>query len=1096
MKRYLSNCRMILLCTLLLGMTDGGTLASTLTLEDIRGRKTEVDAREVTDDPVTFLHLGNHQEYTLPLNRFSDATQSVLEDLVSKGTENTQKRVDSPRVLGTRTDKANHQHSIAWLQKKDLAPQAEDVTFTCATAGTGLTITPQGKVILTRSGKRVSKTESQGWSIYNWTDGTNPRNGTRVALDSMAQIAPNQLLLSSSDRKYHVTVAITANDRYYKFELIHVSNNPQGGLDDDWPGHRVEFDVRVNGQSDDWNFNTIRLNPMSELKGRWNYFIENGVAFKWPYPQWAQTTDRPQPQGAVAVFGFMSDEEHDDILADIWVAEESLPRPNRAKLKSWTRKDVDAWVDECEKFYGTPRRTFSLSPTRKTDHGRGWEFDPHSLFPAADLAAEGGMNSIYLSQHHWQDHNIGKLKPDVFPKGREQGIAWREHCDSLGISLQFHGFSHLIRKPDPDYGWEVVHEDLAKSARGTLLHDVPAEAQGLTILVEPDLEYYLGMKEGMLPFYDINKLPKPQDYNGGLGGTFPPYYEGMSSLIALNKNLYKYTASMTPDNKWKVVLGKGRWGRVSKTPLVEHKKGDAVEFILTNANGNYFLPDSRSDLLVQQAIGYAQLLNDMQTGDGYDGSAWTEDLGSWGLRRFSQEVYERMDHPGGGGSALGIMFFGHFEQQFKRIQKARGDRGGNIPVFLAQPAMPAPSLDDASMGASVSAKGKDIGLRAIHGGLTLDVVKNYGLWKDVGAMLSLWSELKPHLSPEQAKMIGAADDDVFMASETESHWQLTKTRAMRREGIDGNWNVQAERPRIAPRQFFKANGEAITGLKNPYATQGPVVELHVMADMSYSNSENVTLMPRNAADLINPDDAEQTLGLGNDKLTISFDNSQSTEPYECYARQDTVGHWLQSIDMSNSRGVAITIKGDGSGSTLVFSTGGFPRMYAVDIDFVGERTIEIPNGETVNNREGWDIFKCGTITQFDYAKVDRFRLFLHNVPAGKRANIEVTRIEAMQEKRDTGLVDPVLSFNDTKASVTGTIPYNHYLVYSEGASAKVYDPNWHFEKDVPIVVKGKFEAQSGNNDFSVSAPKSPNAWLSSRIKVADINNPIIIQKPK
>ena len=78
MKRYLSNCRMILLCTLLLGMTDGGTLASTLTLEDIRGRKTEVDAREVTDDPVTFLHLGNHQEYTLPLNKLSDATQSAL----------------------------------------------------------------------------------------------------------------------------------------------------------------------------------------------------------------------------------------------------------------------------------------------------------------------------------------------------------------------------------------------------------------------------------------------------------------------------------------------------------------------------------------------------------------------------------------------------------------------------------------------------------------------------------------------------------------------------------------------------------------------------------------------------------------------------------------------------------------------------------------------------------------------------------------------------------------------------------------------------------------------------------------------------------
>jgi hypothetical protein len=467
---------------------------------------------------------------------------------------------------------------------------SEPVTISNKTMS--LTIAPDGKVSLKRldKGKVVSNRKSKGWSIYNWWEtekkrGRIVKDGSRYALDNMAMIGPNKLLLWSSKKHFEVKVAITPKARYFKFELLHVSNNPKtGGLDDDWPGHRVEFDIRTDPQKDKWKLNTIRLNPMSELGHRWNYFIENGIIFKWPYPQWAQTEDRPQPQGIVGVFGFTSDKEHDDILADIWVAEPSPPRPNRANLKSWTRKDVDAWVDECEKFYGTPLRTFNLSPIRKIDHGRGWEFAPDSLFPAADLAAAGGMNSIYLSQHHWQDHNIGKLKPAVFPKGREQGIAWRKHCDSLGIRLQFHGFSHLIRKPDPNYGWGVVHQDLARSARGALLQDVPAEAQGLTILVEPDLDYHLGMKKGMLPFYDINKLPKPRDYNGGLGGTFPPYYEGLASLISLNKNLYKYTVSLTPDNKWKIVLGKGRWGRVSKTPLVDHKKGDTVEFILTNGN--------------------------------------------------------------------------------------------------------------------------------------------------------------------------------------------------------------------------------------------------------------------------------------------------------------------------------------------------------------------------------------------------------------------------------------------------------------------------------------------------------------------------------
>ena len=969
-----------------------------------------------------------------------------------------------------------------------------------------LTIAPDASVSLKRmdTGKVISNKKSKGWSIYNWWNEEKTKQRPikfikepRFALDNMAKMGTNKIRLWSSDGKYEVQVAITPKDRYFTFELLHVSNNPETGeLDDDWPGHRVEFDLQLDSQKDGWQLSTLRLNPMSELKGRWNSFTSNSSFFSWPYPQWAQTKDRPQPQGLVGVFAFQDDKEHDDILADIWVAEPSLPRPNRANLKSWTRKDVDAWVDECEKFYATPLRTFNFSPIKKTNDGRGWGFAPETLFPAADLAAKGGMNSIYMSQHHWQDNNISQLSPATFPGGREQGIAWRKHCDKLGIRLQFHGFSHLIRKPDPNYGWKVIHKDLAKSARGTLLQDVPAEAQGMTILVEPDWDYHIGMKQGMLPFYNINKLPRPRDYNGAVGGTFPPYYENMASLISLNKNLYKYTVELTPDNKWKIKLAKGRWARPSKTPLVEHKKGDTVDFVLTNANGNYFLPDSRSDLLVQQAIGYAKLLNDMKTIDGYDGSAWTEDLGSWGLRRFSQEVYERMDHPGGGQSAIGIILFGHFEANFKRLKKTMNSRSANIPVFLATSSMLAPSYDDACRGATKGANRKNIGLRAIHSGLSLDIVKNYGLWEEAGAMLNMWSELKPHLSEEQAKKIGGSKDGFYVASETDDQWRLTKKCAMLRKGIDGTWNSQPERPGVTPRQFFKANGETLTGLNNPYASQQPEVELHVMADMSNKNTENVSLMPTKTADIINPKKAEQTLSFDNDNLIIAYDNSKSSEPYEYYARNATVGHWERPIDMTNSRGVAITIKGDGSGSTLVFSTDSFPRMYVVDIDFVGERTIEIPSGEVCNNREGWNIFQAGSISQFDYSRVKSFRIFLHKVPAGKKSQIEVSGIVAMSENHTTGLVDPVLNLNGAQVSVQGSIPYNHYLVYKGGAKAKVYGPNWNFVKDLPAAAKGSLIAKHGDNTFSVSAPKSPNTWMSNRIKVKDRENVITIDKPK
>merc|ERR1711983_57392 len=123
-------------------------------------------------------------------------------------------------------------------------------------------------------------------------------------------------------------------------------------------------------------------------------------------------------------------------------------------------------------------------------------------------------------------------------------------------------------------------------------------------------------------------MPNISNSNGGLGANYPPYYESLSSRISLNKNLYKYTATITSDNKWKIALEDDRWSRISTTPLVNHPKGTHVKFILMSSSGNYFIPDSRSNLVVEQAEAYAQLLNDMQTGAGYDGAAMTEDLGS------------------------------------------------------------------------------------------------------------------------------------------------------------------------------------------------------------------------------------------------------------------------------------------------------------------------------------------------------------------------------------------------------------------------------------------------------------------------------------
>lgn len=970
---------------------------------------------------------------------------------------------------------------------------AEPVTF--ANKSMALTIAPDGKVSLNRDGKLVSEPGSSGWSIYHWTTGKSMKDGTRIALDNMAKVGPNELLLWSSEGTFEVKVAITAKDRYFKFELVHVSNDPKtGDLNKDWPGHRVEFDIRTAQQDDGWQLHTLLLNPMSELATRSPFTIEDGVTFCWPYPQWAQTTDRPQPQGAVAVYGFVGDAEHDDILLDVWAAEPSLPRPNRAQLKSWTRADAQAWMARWSFEMRKPVREFSISPNG----------DPRNLYKLTDLAAKDGINRLYLHNFDWQGDSVGLPSREHFPKGVEDVIQWREYCRARGIKIKLHGFGAIFLATDKKYGRTVLPDGLAKSARGTLVSDFAAGQK--TIVVKPDYDFYPGMKPGMPPYM----IPPPWGKaNSGYGATFAPYFETNDNAIRVKNTLYEYTATVTADNLWKIELGKPHPGSAPSAASA----GDAVEFIVMGTKG-WLVPDPRSPMNEEMAKDYAAILNVFQGPSNYDGAGWSEPLGTWGLRKTTQIVYEHMDHPAQSSSSMGIPLFGNFEYQFKAVQSLfDGGRESSMTIVPSEIAMLASSMDDANHSINRGVWSKDMSVRGNHRGISVEDAEEVGIWDEALKAFKLWSEMKPYMSDAQKALIDSRKkrveppfmSDVFVASETADQWQVTRTRIMRREGIDAGWQRIAERPDVGPRQFLKANGESLKDLHNPYASQAPVVELHVMAGMSATAEANLAFMPKKADDIVNPKGVAQPLGFDDGKLTLSFDNTRSNEDYVYYygtARDYPRAHWLlqslghsKTVDMTGSRGLAVTVEGDGSGAVLFVTLGtSFPRVYAIDINFTGRRTIEIPNGEVCNNRYGYDAYK--TITAFGYEKVDRVGAVLHKVPAGKKAEVKILDVQALREDRNTGLIDPGLTLNGIKVVVNGTIPYNHYLVYAGGSNAKVYDANWKFVKDLPVTAEGKLEATHGSNTFSVSAPASPNAWLSSRIKVEDSANRITIQKPK
>jgi hypothetical protein len=287
---------------------------------------------------------------------------------------------------------------------------------------------------------------------------------------------------------------------------------------------------------------------------------------------------------------------------------------------------------------------------------------------------------------------------------------------------------------------------------------------------------------------------------------------------------------------------------------------------------------------------------------------------------------------------------------------------------------------------------------------------------------------------------------------------------MLRDGIDAPWQLMTESGPISPHQFMQV-GDTLDSLTNPYTAQTPQIELLVLPGMTATNPDNISLLPDGSV------------------------NITSTQPIYNW-------HPSSALNMGTNRVVAITVTGDGSGSDLVFNIGGngsFPpiggRYYAVTVNFTGTETIEIPNGEVEWNRAtntGYGYPQSQNIGTFSYANagsIGSFSLFLGYVPSGASPNIQVSSLQAMQEDQTTGLVNPTLTLNGESVSISGTIPYNDYVVYSGGSTASVYDANWNFLETLPAS-GSTLTADNGLNSFSVSAPDSPNAWMAVRVKVS------------
>lgn len=956
-----------------------------------------------------------------------------------------------------------------------------DSTF--STTDFSLTLGSDGKV--SSAVRTVDQTElvpyngsGEGWYLHQ------PENGLLDNL-SMTDLGNDRLqFTSASDPDLLVVVKVTEESRYLKFEIESVSNTGQPGVLDEgtglyseWAPNTVGFQMLTSITGG--NFHFFALDYMTST---YDHSTKDDVC--WDFLEFSQNGN--EPMGAVAVFYAQSDAEYDDILLDIWGNEPSLPIPNRAANTNWDRAAAQAWLNQWKADFADTSAMFFFMDGQSEPVG--------DLYQAVDVAANLGVNTMYLFPDVWrgeyipyQQSNAG-LNPNLFPNGLSDLQALRQYMADKGVGLDFHYTAGLIGRLDPDYGASNLHPHLATWGTGSLVNSTSIGATTMDVQVPSGFiaaelspwnsylvpHYYPYIPDGSIGVIDMrvgDELLRWQNLNWTSADSFQ-----LTGVDDYETELAG--AGQTHASQQEVTFYYSPWGAL--------------------------VPDPTKPLFATIAEDYAALLNAADiTEVQYDAqNAHYVPWGLWGYDKFAQLIYEALDHPTTSGDGFGWASWAHMEYNFKQVYQVTRPTQINQagPIELSKPSVAATRLDEANFlwAKTVGLNSPYISVTDGLMGVTLNEIFGHGQWSDYAESRKLWAAARPYFSqaqrdrmvPELPVESGVAPlshlrgDETFRIENGGTDVKVYPTQVMRRPGLDSNWFINQEQGAISPRQYIQT-GETVS-LSNEYANQTPVIELRVLPEMSQGNLDNIDLMPA-YSDISLPTSGAQAVSNVGGAIEIAVDNSAASSDYWSAAGITESAFWRgvhlgnRFVDMEYARGVAMTVEGDNSGAELVFTAG--YRDYVVTIDFTGTKTIEIPNGEASRYKSGFG-FRFDTSKPTDYSTVSSFRLYLGYVPSGVSSAVKVHAIEAMDEDRSIGLVNPVLSLNTQSVSISGTIPDDCYLSYEGGATASVYDADWNFIETLGVTGSG-LQATAGLNDFSVSTATSSNIWLETRLVVED-----------
>jgi hypothetical protein len=409
-------------------------------------------------------------------------------------------------------------------------------------------------------------------------------------------------------------------------------------------------------------------------------------------------------------------------------------------------------------------------------------------------------------------------------------------------------------------------------------------------------------------------------------------------------------------------------------------------------------------------------------------------------------------------------------------------------------------------------------------GVSAAMLKQHGLTDQLIDVLLSWKKAIRLLNDEQRAMIdrsftGApgrmpeysrhpASEIVWTVRCAQDAYELVPVRVLRRTYRDILWQHGQEHGALSPRQFVKP-GESVV-LQNPDREQTPHFILKIL--WGFDAQRTAKPVPRGSGGpglfsgeaeffvagnhepfktagpdepnlLLQPAKAELSIPDGGhietvveevagDVLRLRAENPDGQERWET----TRLPEWKISADLRAHRGIGLRVTGDGSGAILLIQIPG--RDYIVPIDFVGSRTIEIPNGEVAwaDVRWGWRMeTKCTR-----YGQVDRVRIGFGYLPANSRAEVTVENLMALTEI-SAELKQPVIRAGNGSLTVDGPVASGELLVYEGGGSATVYSPDWHPLRTLPVRAEN-FLVPQGDVQFSIEAQSGRvSPWLEIQV---------------